>query len=47
MNVLDTSIANVSIPAIMGDLAIRPTGAHVGHYVIWCRQRFRCRSPAG
>jgi len=38
MNVLDTSIANVSIPAIAGDLGSRPTRA-LGDHLLWRGQR--------
>ena len=41
MNVLDTSIANVSIPAIAGDMGVSPVARHVGHHVVRRRQRDR------
>ena len=48
MNVLDTSIANVSLPGIAGDLGVSPSQ---GTWVITSASRWptpsRCRSPAG
>jgi MFS family permease len=43
MNVLDTSIANVSIPAISGDLGVSPTRAPGSSRRSRSPTRSRCR----
>ncbi len=41
MNVLDSSIANVSIPAIAGDLGVSTGTGHLGHHLVCGGQRHR------
>ena len=47
MNVLDSSIANVSIPSIAGNLGVSPGQGTWSSPVLAWPMPSRCRSPAG